>query len=386
MTRRTFLDSCSLALGPVSLRAAGKLDVAALDRARVLGDAKKYLGKAPATITAAQCPRSAGGVHDFFSEGDYWWPDPKKPGGAYIRRDGLTNPDNFVAHRNLLMRLSVELPALASAWKLTRERRYGDHAGKHLKAWFADAATRMNPNLRYAQAIHGRSTGRGTGIIDTIHLVEVARAVPVIAESGALSKSDLAAVKQWFADYAGWMSTSANGIEERDAKNNHGTCWLMQVAAFGQLTGNRELLADAARRFQTVIVPGQIAPDGSLPLEMGRTKPYGYCLFNLEALATLCQIVSEEGPDLWKFETADGRGMRKAIEYMFPYIADKKSWKQPADVMYFEYWPMRQEALLFSGLAYDRQDYLDVWRKLPAHSDVEEVVRNYFIRQPVLWI
>ena len=119
---------------------------------------------------------------------------------------------------------------------------------------------------------------------------------------------------------------------------------------------------------------------------MRRTKPYGYCLFNLEALTTLCQTVSETGDNLWSFSTPDGRGVRKAIEYMFPYIKDKKSWPKPPDVMYFEYWPMRQEALLFGGLAYRRPDYIDLWKKLPADSDVDEVIRNYFIRQPVLWV
>ena len=169
----------------VSLAAAATLyaqqfDVAAFDRARVIQAADSYLNDKPVTVTASHSPRSAGGLHDFFSEGDYWWPDPKNPDGPYIQRDGMTNPDNFVAHRQALMRLSVEVPALAAAWKITRDRRYADRAALHLRAWFVDDATRMNPNLEYAQAIHGRFTGRGTGIIDTIHLVEVARAIEVL--------------------------------------------------------------------------------------------------------------------------------------------------------------------------------------------------------------
>ena len=39
------------------------------------------------------------------------------------------------------------------------------------------------------------------------------------------------------------MTTSANGIEEREAKNNHGTCWFLQVAEFSRCTGNSELLS-----------------------------------------------------------------------------------------------------------------------------------------------
>lgn len=383
MNRRVFLSSAAAAS---SLAAESAFDVAKFDRARVLRQARLFLRDSPVTVTAAQSPRSAGGRHDFFSEGDYWWPDAKNPDGPYLQRDGLTNPANFVEHRKFLMKLSVQVPALAAAWKLTGDRKYAQHAARHVRAWFVEGGTRMNPNLEYAQAIHGRFTGRGIGVIDTIHLVEVARAIPMLAESGGLPAADFAATKQWFAEYIQWMTTSKNGREERDAKNNHGTCWLMQVAAFAQLTGNDEVLAEGRRRFRTIIVPGQIDPDGSLPLELRRTKPYGYCLFNLEALATLCQILSTPNDNLWNFTTPDGRGMRKALEYMFPFISDKSTWKRPADVMYFEHWPMRQEALLFGALAYQRADYLELWKRLPADSAVDEVIRNYFIRQPILWV
>src|SRR6266498_5068638 len=231
------------------------LNVDTFDRPRVLKAANQYLKEAPITITASTSPRSAGGLHDFFSEGDYWWPDPKNPDGPYIQRDGMTNPDNFTDHRRYLMRLSVQLPALVAAWKLTRNTRYAKHAALHLRAWFMDERTRMNPNLQYAQAIHGRVTGRGTGIIDTIHLVEVARALEVIEGAGALSAGELQGIKQWFADYLEWMSTSKNGIEEREAKNNHGTCWVMQVAKFAHFTGNQELLEYCRGRFKTVLMP-----------------------------------------------------------------------------------------------------------------------------------
>jgi hypothetical protein len=81
-----------------------------------------------------------------------------------------------------------------AAWQLTKYTRYANHAVKHLRAWFIDEQTRMNPNLQYAQAIHGRFTGRGIGIIDTIHLVEVARAIEVLKDSNALTATDRAAL------------------------------------------------------------------------------------------------------------------------------------------------------------------------------------------------
>jgi hypothetical protein len=363
---------------------AARFDIAAFERTRVLRAADHYLTEQPVTITASRSPRSAGGLHDFFSEGDYWWPDPQNPEGPYVQRDGMSNPGNFLEHRNALLRLSVQVPALVAAWSLTHETRYASHAARHLRAWFVDEGTRMNPSLQYSQAIHGRFTGRGTGIIDTIHLVEVARAAEVLAP--ALEAKDLEAVKAWFADYVRWMTTHQYGIDEREAKNNHGTCWVMQVAAFAHLTGNEEQLAYCRTRFKTVLVPNQMAADGSFPQELRRTKPYGYSLFNLDALATVAQILSTPADDLWTFEVPDGRGMARALAYMVPFIRDKKSWPLPPDAMYHDHWPMRQAALLFGALALGKPEYVELWKTLPADSTEYEVIRNFFIRQPVLWV
>jgi hypothetical protein len=361
-------------------------DLAEFDKKRIMGAADRYLKEDPITITASVSSRSAGGKHDFFSEGDYWWPDPANPTGPYIQRDGMTNPDNFVDHRRHLMRLSVQVPALTAAWEITRKKAYANKAAEHLRAWFVDDKTKMNPSLTYAQAIKGRSTGRGIGIIDTIHLVEVARAAEVLESSTAISPAEFASVKKWFADYLQWMTTHQYGIDEREAKNNHGTCWVMQVAAFAHLTGNAELLEYCRTRFKTVIVPNQIEKDGSFPQELRRTKPYGYSLFNLEAMTTIAQILSTPQDNLWTFETADRRGLLLAMKYMVPYIRDKNSFPKPPDVMYDKEWPMRHSSLLFAGIAFDHDEYIELWKKLPADSTVEEVARNFFIRQPVLWV
>jgi hypothetical protein len=357
---------------------------AAAERTRVLSAANRYVKEAPITVTAASSSRSAGGPHDYFSEGDYWWPDPQNPGGPYIQKDGLSNPDNFNEHRRALMRLSVQMPALVAAYTLTRDQKYALQAERHARAWFISRSTRMTPALRYAQAIHGRSTGRGTGIIDTIHLVEVARALERLDGVRGWSKDDADLARRWFADYLDWLTTDQYGKDERDATNNHATCWVMQVAAFAHYTGNEPLMRDCRERFKTVLLQ-QMAPDGSFPRELGRTKPYGYSLFNLEAMATICQILSTPEDDLWTFELPDGRGMRKAMAYMVPYIRNKKSWPKPPDVMYDANWPMRQASLLFAGVAFKEPSYLELWSSLPADSDVEEVVRNFFIRQPLLW-
>ena len=360
-------------------------DLVAFERGRILLAANRYLNQSPITVTAASSPRSIGGRHDYFSEGDYWWPDPQNPGGPYIQRDGESNPANFNAHRAALMRLSVHVPTLVAAWMVTKERRYAIHARRHLAAWFMDEATRMTPHLQYAQAIHGRFTGRGTGIIDTVHLVEVARAISVLERAKLLPSAEEKSFRDWFASYLSWMTTHKYGIDEREARNNHGTCWVMQVAEFARYVGREDLAVHCRDRFRTVLVPNQIAADGSFPEEMRRTKPYGYHLFNLDAMAMVCEILSTGRENLWTFTLPDGRGIRKAFEFIVPFIADKKKWPHKPDVMYFDEWPVRQPALWFGGRALNEPSYIELWKKLNPDPTVEEVVRNYFIRQPVLW-
>jgi len=366
--------------------AAPAFDIRAIERARILAAADRFLKEPPVTVTASRSPRSAGGPHDFSSEGDYWWPDPKNPGGPYIQRDGMSNPDNFVAHRRAMVRLATIVPTLASAYRLTRDERFAAHAMTHLRAWFLDEATRMSPHLLYAQAIHGRATGRGTGIIDTIHLVEVARSSERLGVSGSANETDSRGIRRWFADYLAWLTTHEYGIAERDAKNNHATCWVMQVAAFARLTGDLKTLEFCRARFKQVLVPDQMAADGSFPLELKRTKPYGYSLFNLDAFATICQLLSSPSDNLWTWTLPDGRGMRRAMQFLFPYMRDKTAWPFARDVMYFDEWPVRQPSLLFAGLALNEPRYLDLWSSLDASPTTEEVVRNLPVRHPLVWI
>lgn len=355
-------------------------------REQTFGQAKWALEQEPVTVTASIAVRSAGGNHDFYSEGDYWWPDPENPDGPYVRRDGMTNPDNFVAHRQAMIRFSKIIGALASAYKLSGDQQYVRHALTHLRAWFTDPETFMHPNLLYAQAIKGRVTGRGIGIIDTIHLIEVAQGVLAMQDSPAFDKQALAGIKDWFTDYLAWLTTHPYGKEEMEAENNHGTCWVMQVAAFARLTGNLEVMEFCRRRFKKVLLPGQMAADGSLPLELERTKPYGYSLFNLDAMAMICQLLSVPEDNLWEYETPEGRSIKKGIQFMYPYVADKSTWPYQPDVMYWGNWPVAHPFLVFGARAFGDRHWLETWKTLDHAPKVEEVVRNLPVRHPLIWL
>src|SRR5690349_16630566 len=118
-----------------------KDEVTSTLKSQVLGEAAWALQQEPVTVTAQIAARSAGGKHDFFSEGDYWWPNPASPDSPYIQKDGMTNPDNFVAHRHAMIRLSKIIGALAAAYQITGDEKYVQHALKHCRAWFSDTAT-----------------------------------------------------------------------------------------------------------------------------------------------------------------------------------------------------------------------------------------------------
>ncbi|TCJ19571.1 alginate lyase [Flaviaesturariibacter flavus] len=359
---------------------------AATLRSTTLTEAAWALAQEPETVTAHSSPRSAGGRHDFFSEGDYWWPNPASPDSPYIQKDGLTNPDNFVAHRQAVMRLSRIVGALAQAYLLTGDERYVQHALKHCRAWFVDTATRMNPSLLYAQAIKGRFTGRGIGIIDTIHFMEVVQGLLRMEHAKGAAPRDFVAIRNWFGEYLTWLTTHKYGKDEMNAENNHGTCWVMQVAAFARFTGNEKLLDFCRTRYKQVLLPGQMAADGSFPRELRRTKPYGYSLFNLDAMAAICQVLSTKEDNLWNYTTTDGRSIRKGIAFLFPYIDDKGRWPYQKDVMYWEQWPVAQPALVFGAAAYNEQHWFSTWQRLDHAPQVEEVLRNLPVRHPLIWM
>lgn len=380
-------------------------DLVAYERPRLEKAAVAALAAEPKTIVAARNPRSAGGLHDFSSEGDYWWPDPKNPDGPYVQRDGLTNPDNFVAHRQLLLAFVRHFGVLAAAYRATGDERYAAGAVKHLHAWFVAPETKMNPHLLYSQAIKGRSTGRSIGVIDTVHLAEVALGVEVLRKSKSLTKDEDAAVTLWFRDYLKWITSHPYGVEESNTKNNHATCWTLQAACFARLVGDKDVLRESRRRLTEVHLPNQMAADGSFPQEVARTKPYGYSLFNLDVMTGLAVALSTPEDDLMNFTLPDGRSLAKGVAWLAPYVADKNLWlkevRKPAsptaaqadskepikpDVMYWDDWPVRQPCLIFGAIATGRTAWLETWKKLNPDPTVEEIVRNLPVRQPVLWL
>jgi hypothetical protein len=216
--------------------------------------------------------------------------------------------------------------------------------------------------------------------------VEVARGAKLLSDSRSFEEKDVTAVKGWFREYLTWINTHPYGIREMKHPNNHSVCWSLQAAAFADLVGDSEQLEWIRNEFKNVYLKRMMDKDGGFPAELGRTKPYGYSLFIIDAMAGLAQIASTPEDDLWSFHLPDGRGMAKGMKFIVPYIIDKKSWSKEPDVMYWDEWPVRHPSLLFAGVKFENADYLATWEKLESDPATFEVLRNLPLRHPLLWV
>ena len=299
--------------------------VAQIDRARILKLANEALALKPPAVTDHIATNSAGGPHDFFSQADYSWPNPKTADHLpYVNRDGESYPDAFSYHRMAMRTMKDSVAALAAAYAITGDEKYVTKAESFLRVFFLDEKTKMNPNLDYAQAVLGESTGRSYGIIDTLHLAELPVAVEFLEHSKKFDSTVDVGLKKWFADYSKWMMTATNGVKEMTAANNHSIAYFVQLASFAKYTGDDGILWYCRLRFEKVLLPEQMAADGSFPLELKRTKPYGYSIFQADNVAILCELLSTPQEDLWKFKLPDGATPLKSTEFIYPYLADKQ--------------------------------------------------------------
>ncbi len=291
-------------------------------------DAKRAMSAGPFTVTSKKGVPPSGDKHDYMSQAPYFWPNPKTTNGLpYIRRDGERNPElrNFSDHQTLDgMGSSVE--TLSLAYYFTGHEAYAARAAKLMRVWFLDPATRMNPNLEYGQAVPGVNSGRGTGLIETRSLTRVVDGIGLIAGSAAWTETDQAGMRDWFAQFLKWMQESKNGIAEANAKNNHGTYYDMQAVSFALFLGDKELATTILEGDRKKRIPLQIEPDGRQPLELVRTKSWSYSIGNLSGLASLAALGENVNVDLWNYQTADGRSIRKALDYLVPFSVEGKKW------------------------------------------------------------
>jgi type 1 glutamine amidotransferase len=283
--------------------------------------------KTVSVMDKARTPPS-GDRHDYMSEAPYFWPNPQASNGLpYVRRDGERNPEiNQIPDHGNILGMPEKVQTLGLAYYFTGKEEYASKAAEFLRVWFLNTDTRMNPHFEYAQAIRGVNNGRGIGLIESRGLTRVVDGVGLLAGAKAWRTEDQAGLERWFSDFLGWMLESRNGREEAAGKNNHGTYYDIQVASYAMFLGKWELAKKTLEEVRTKRIAAQIEPDGRQPLELARTKAWSYSIANLSGLMSLAKLGECVGLDLWNYETADGRGIRKAFDFLTPFALREKPW------------------------------------------------------------
>src|SRR5947208_5593914 len=296
---------------------------------RLEREARKALSEGPFSIVNKTVTPPSGDKHDYMTQAPYFWPDPKSPNGLpYIRRDGERNPEiNRITDHHSLDQVESAVETLSLAYYFKGDEAYAGKAVQLLRAFFLDAATRMNPNLQYAQFIPGVNTGRGIGLIETRGLTHVVDAIGLLAGSKSLTEADQRGLQDWFGKFLQWMQESKNGREEAATKNNHGTYYDVQVVSYALFLRKRDLAVRVLQEAREKRIATQIEPDGRQPLELARTKAWGYSNGNLDGLMLLATLGERVGVDLWNFQTPDGRSIRKALDFLTPIVLGERKWQ-----------------------------------------------------------
>jgi hypothetical protein len=343
------LDSAALEVARDGYRSGGTDGSPLL--AELFRDAEDAM-RAPllSIVQKKQVPPS-GSKHDYMSLAPYWWPDSAKPDGLpYVRRDGEVNPEYRQFGDNERMdRMQENVTTLALAFAISGKESYADRGVKQLKVWFLDSATRMTPHLNFAQAIRGVNAGRGIGIIETYGFRNLIDGMLLLRSSGAWTDEIQSGMSAWCGAYLDWLLTSQNGRDEAGWKNNHGSAYDVQVSCVALFVGRSDVAGQVLRTAGERRIAVQIEPDGSQPLELERTKSWGYSNMNLDALMELALLGERFGIDLWNYTTNDGRCIRKAIDFLLPYALGERRWA------WVQFSPLDPERMYWStGLAASR--------------------------------
>jgi hypothetical protein len=334
-------------------------------------DAEWAMHVGPYSVMDKQDVPVSGSKHDYVSLAPYWWPNPDtKNGLPFVRRDGQVNPDRYkVPDDREFNETRNAVHALALGYYLTGNDAYARRAVRLLRTWFLNPATRMNPNMNYAQAVPGVNTGRGIGLIDVRDMPRLLDGITLLSRSPAMTAKDKEGLRTWFAAYLKWLTTSKNGQDEAEAKNNHGSWYDQQLVGNALFLGDKELARQTVETAKTKRIALQIEANGSEPLELARTNSFSYSVFNLDALMRLAQEGELVGVDLWSYRAPERGSIRGALDYLVPFAVKKEEWKHEA--INGVDGSLLTEPLLMAAMHYKDAEYLKIAEQVEKNPDVQ---------------
>ena len=282
----------------------------------------------PSVVDKNSVPPS-GSKHDYLSLSAYWWPDSQKSNGLpWIRKDGQINPasKNEDSDGVRLADFTARVQALTLAWYFSGEQKYADKAISLIRTWFIDPDTRMNPNLDFAQGVPGIAAGRGTGVLDGRYFAtRIVDSLIILQQNKHWTTQDEKQIRQWMTTYLQWLQQSPAGKKEAAALNNHGNWYTVQVAGIAWYLQQPTIVVEMANLLKHKLNT-QLAEDGSQPLELARTRSFHYSFFSLQAAMLMAQLADKVHVDLWHYQTPNGSGLIKALDFMAPFSTEQSNW------------------------------------------------------------
>ena len=295
--------------------------------AKAIKDADKLVEMKPPSVMDKAFTPPSGDKHDYASLSPYWWPDASKPGGLpYIRRDGAYNPERSKYDLEPLDKMTKAVQELSLAYYLTGDERYAKKVADLVRTWFITPATRMNPNLKYAQFVPGLDIIRASGVLEGNRCRRVIDGVGLIAGSPNWTAADDAALKAWFAEMLDYLQNSPQGKDEANQPNNHGSWFFVQAATYALYTDDKPLAKQLIETSFKARIASQLNADGFQPEEGARTQSLHYHRYNLLALLDLAMLGDRVGLDLWDYKTSDGKSLRLALDFLVPYVTGDEKW------------------------------------------------------------
>ncbi|KAF9358322.1 hypothetical protein BGX34_008979 [Mortierella sp. NVP85] len=263
----------------------------------------------------------SGDIHDYLSLSKYYWPNEADPSAPYVRRDGYVNPEIETVRDYRLMRTMIrEVHIMGMAYHFTGNKVYADKCAMRLKEWFLDEATYMNPNINYGSLQKGKKLGERTGVLDMFPIFRVFDALHYLKQEPTWPKDLIPALQEWFTRYVKWLETSVLARVERAGNNNHGTYFDVQIIGIYMFLDRMDDARAIAKSAIQKRIDIQITGEGRQPEELARKTSWYYSVFNLQALMTLARWGDDLGVDMWHYVGPQGQSIKKAIDFMLPYV------------------------------------------------------------------
>jgi hypothetical protein len=283
--------------------------------AALIRKANSRLGLAPRSVVDNGAPAGApdGDRHKYGEDRTY-------AGDGYV--DGDAERQDARAYYTM----SAAIYELGLAYLLSGNDAYARKAIDLVYHWCVDSKTFMRP-IAYNFSPHSRGgSTHGSVAVYTATTDLVAGASFVLGHPHWRTRGSGAE-----ADFLKWVSDMHASAVQRggEGTNNFLTRYIEMRAVLAAVMGSGRDVDRAVALWKSHI-RFSVKGDGRMHRETGRTRGIHYSMFSIAPFARTAMLARHYGYDLWNWEDGQGIPLKRAFEYMAPFVADRaipKKWK-----------------------------------------------------------